>query len=59
MLIPLQEMAPGQASAIRNSVMDAVVAKASRELALPENKLVIRDIRPYRRFSRSVQITRL
>ena len=47
MLIPLQEMAPGQASAIRNSVMDAVVAKASRELALPENKLVIRDIRPY------------
>ena len=47
MLIPTQEMAPGQASAIRNSVMDAVVAKASRELSLPENKLVIRDIRPY------------
>ena len=46
-LTPIQEMAPGQVSAIRNSIMDSVVAKASRELSIPENKLVVRDIRPY------------
>ena len=46
-LTAIQEMAPGQVSSIRNSVMDAVVAKASSELSLPENKLLVRDIRPY------------
>lgn len=46
-LTPIQEMAPGQVSAIRNSVIDAVVAKASRELSLPETKLVVRDIRAF------------
>jgi len=46
-LTPIQEMAPGQVTAIRNSVIDAVVAKASSELSLPANKLIIRDIRPY------------
>lgn len=46
-LSPIKELATGQLSAIRNSVMDAVVRKASRELNLPEEKLVVRDIRPY------------
>lgn len=46
-LSPIKELAPGQVSAIRNSVIDSVVAKASRELSLPEDKLVVRDIRPY------------
>jgi hypothetical protein len=46
-LSPIRELAPGQVSAIRNSVIDSVVAKASRELSLPEDKLVVREIRPY------------
>ena len=46
-LSPIKELAAGQVSAIRNSVIDAVVAKASYELALPEDKLVVREIRPY------------
>jgi len=46
-LTPIQELAPGQVSAIRNGVIDAVVKKASKELSLPENKLVVRDIRAY------------
>ncbi|MBW2559620.1 MAG: hypothetical protein JRE40_02070 [Deltaproteobacteria bacterium] len=46
-LTPVQELAAGQVSAIRNAVIDAVVRKASRELALPEEKLVVRDIRAY------------
>lgn len=46
-LTPVKELATGQLSAIRNSVMDGVVRKASRELALPEEKLVVREIRPY------------
>ncbi|GAJ17717.1 unnamed protein product, partial [marine sediment metagenome] len=46
-LTPVQELAPGQVSAIRNAVIDALVRKASSELALPEEKLVVRDIRAY------------
>ena len=46
-LTPVLEMASGQVSAIRNAVVEAVVAVASRELSLPESSLVVRDIRPY------------
>ncbi len=46
-LTPIKELATGQLSAIRNSVIDGVVAKASRELNLSEDKLVVREIRPY------------
>lgn len=46
-LTPVQELAAGQVSAIRNAVIDAVVRKASGELSLDEEKLVVRDIRAY------------
>jgi len=46
-LTPIKELATGQLSAIRNSVIDGVVRRASRELSLPEEKLVVREIRPY------------
>jgi len=46
-LTPVKELATGQLSAIRNSVIDGVVRKASSELNLPEDKLVVREIRPY------------
>ena len=46
-LTPIKELATGQLSAIRNSVIDSVVRKASKELNLPEEKLVVREIRPY------------
>lgn len=46
-LMPTQELAPGQVSAIRNATIRAVVDKASRELGLPVDKLVVRDIRAY------------
>ena len=45
-LIPVQELTPGQISNIRNSSIQAVVAMASRELSLAEDRLVVRDIRP-------------
>jgi len=45
-LVPLAEMTPGMAGAIRNQVIDAVVAQASRELSLPPDKLVVRDVLP-------------
>ena len=46
-LTPIKELATGQLSAIRNSVQDGVVAKASKELNIPEDKLIVREIRPY------------
>lgn len=46
-LIPVQELAPGQLSAIREAIIDAVVAKAASELTLPEEQLLVRDIRAY------------
>lgn len=46
-LTPIKELATGQLSAIRNSAIDGVVAKASKELNIPEDKLVVREIRPY------------
>lgn len=46
-LTPVSELAPGQVSSIRNSVIEAVVDIASRELSMPASSLVARDIRPY------------
>lgn len=46
-LIPIQEIAPGQVGAIRNQVERALVAKASTELKMSPDLLVVRDIRPY------------
>lgn len=45
-LIPIQEMTPGAVGAIRNQVINNLVAQVSRELGLPADKLVVRDIRP-------------
>lgn len=45
-LIPIDEMTPGQIGAIRNKVIAEVVKKASQELVLPPEKLIVRDIRP-------------
>ena len=45
-LIPIQELTPGQIGAIRNGAINYVVALAARELAMSEDKLVVRDIRP-------------
>lgn len=45
-LIPIQELTPGQVGAIRNVVKNNLVSKASHELNLPEDKLVVRDVRP-------------
>jgi hypothetical protein len=46
-LIPIQEMSPGGVGAIRNAVIDAIVAQASQELSMPADRLVVRDIRPF------------
>jgi len=46
-LIPLREMIPGDAARIRNSVINQLVALASKELSMPETDLVVRDILPY------------
>ena len=45
-LIPIQELTPGQVGNIRNAAINAVIAMATRELGLPEDRLVVRDIRP-------------
>jgi len=45
-LIPDFELATGQAAAIRNSIIQAVVPKVARELSLTPDKLVLRDIQP-------------
>lgn len=45
-LIPAQELATGEAAAIRKGAIAAVVAKASKELNLPPTRLIVRDIRP-------------
>ena len=46
-LIPIKELAPGALGAIRNQVTAALVAKASTELKMPPENLVVRDIRPF------------
>ncbi len=45
-LIPIQELTPGQVGAIRNAVINQVLAQAMKELSLPMDKLVVRDVRP-------------
>lgn len=45
-LIPIQELATGQAASIRNTAIQAVVSKASTELKLAIDKLIVRDIQP-------------
>ena len=45
-LVPIQELTPASIANIRNSVINQVVALAARELSLPEDKMVVRDIRP-------------
>jgi len=46
-LIPVDEMTPGMIANIRNDVIDQVVKLASKELAMPESQLVVRDIQAY------------
>lgn len=46
MLIPQAELSTGQAAVIRNGAIAFVLGKASTELKLPEDKLVVRDIQP-------------
>jgi len=43
-LIPLSELGVGQAAAIRNSVVEALLAKASFESKVSRDRLVVRDI---------------
>jgi len=45
-LIPLAELSAGEAAAIRNQAIQAVVARASQELGKPIDQMVVRDIRP-------------
>jgi hypothetical protein len=45
-LIPLSELGPGQAAAIRNEAINYVVRIASSELRLAASKLLVRDIDP-------------
>ena len=45
-LIPASELAQGQAGAIRNQVIEKMVAMASKEGNLAIDKLIVRDIRP-------------
>lgn len=45
-LIPIQELATGQAASIRNGAIRATVQKASAELKVSPNKLLVRPIQP-------------
>lgn len=45
-LIPIQELATGQAASIRNGAIRAVVAMASRQLKISPDKLLVRPIQP-------------
>ena len=45
-LIPMQEMTPGTVVEIRNSVIESLVKIASKELSLPAESLIVRDIHP-------------
>jgi hypothetical protein len=46
-LIPVAELAPGAVSAIRNEIINILLARATRELSKPRDQLVVRDIRPF------------
>ena len=45
-LIPIQELSTGQASAIRNGAIRAVVTMASKQLKISPDKLLVRPIQP-------------
>jgi len=45
-LVPIDEMTVGQVGAIRNMVTSSLLALASRQLNLPIDSLIARDIRP-------------
>lgn len=45
-LIPASELAPGEASSIRNNFVRRLVEVARLETKLPPDKMVVRDIRP-------------
>ena len=47
-LIPLAEMTPGQVGAIRNQVVTQLVRLVASELNMASEKLVVRDVRPFR-----------
>lgn len=44
-LIPFSELSEGQAASIRNAVIQKLVSMATSQLAVPAEKLVVRDIR--------------
>lgn len=44
-LVPFSELAPGQAGVIRNKIIEAIVKEATERLRMPEDKLIVRDIR--------------
>jgi len=46
-LNPVREMTPGAVGAIRNQIIEALVKQVVRELSLTEDKLVVRDVRPF------------
>lgn len=46
LLIPVQELAPGAISHIRNQTIDALVAIASAEMKVDPTQLVVRDVLP-------------
>lgn len=46
-LVPMPELTTGQIITMRNSIIQQVVALAARELNMPEEQLVVRDIEPY------------
>lgn len=45
-LTPVSELAPGAIAAIRNEIIDILMARASRELNKPLEQLLSRDLRP-------------
>ena len=44
-LIPFSELSPGQAGTIRNELIRKIVSEAVARLRLPEERLIVRDIR--------------
>jgi len=46
-LIPIHELSPGAVGAIRNTIINALVKQVAQELSLSEDKLVVRDPRPF------------
>lgn len=46
-LIPIAELATGQAAAIRNGAISAVLQRAVPVLRVSQDKIIVRDIQPY------------